>query len=139
VNPEALARVHAEVFTIPRPWTAAEFGAFLETPGSFLLTEGEAFLVGRAVAGEAELLTLAVPVPMRRQGVGRRLVAEFEAEAAARGAQEAFLEVAASNAAARALYRAAGWSEAGRRRGYYAFDGGEDDALVLAKAPLRTG
>jgi ribosomal-protein-alanine N-acetyltransferase len=49
-------------------------------------------------------------------------------EAAARGAQEIFLEVAESNAAARALYAKARAQEVGRRRRYYA-DGA--DALVL--------
>jgi ribosomal-protein-alanine N-acetyltransferase len=41
-----------------------------------------------------------------------------------------FLEVAEANAAARALYAAAGFAEVGRRRRYYA-DGG--DALVLRR------
>ena len=45
----------------------------------------------------------------------------------------AFLEVAEDNAAARALYRAAGWNETGRRRGYYPRPGGALDAITLAK------
>ena len=52
-------------------------------------------------------------------------------EAAARGATEVFLEVAESNAAARALYAKAGAQEVGRRRRYYA-DGA--DALILRMA-----
>jgi ribosomal-protein-alanine N-acetyltransferase len=44
-----------------------------------------------------------------------------------------FLEVSEANGAARALYAAAGFEEAGRRRRYYA-DG--SDALVLRRALL---
>jgi ribosomal-protein-alanine N-acetyltransferase len=129
-DPAALAALHAAAFRHPRPWTAAEFAAVLAGPGAFLLTDGGGFLIGRAVADAAEILTLAVPAAARRRGTGRRLVAAFEAEARARGAVRAFLEVAADNAPALALYRGAGWQEAGRRRGYYTPG---IDALLLAK------
>lgn len=130
MTPEALARLHAAAFVRPRPWSAAEFAGILSGPGAFLLTDGGGVLVGRALAGEAELLTLAVPRAARRRGIAARLVAAFEAEARARGATGAFLEVAAENAAARALYAGAGWTEAGRRRDYYAAGA---DALILRK------
>ncbi len=135
MTPQALALLHAQAFTSPRPWTETEFADVLGGPGAFLLTEGEGFAVGRAIAGEAELLTLAVPQAARRQGVGRRLLARFEAKAAERGAATAYLEVAADNTAALALYAKAGWYEAGRRAGYYARQGAPSvDALVLTKA-----
>jgi ribosomal-protein-alanine N-acetyltransferase len=126
----AMAALHAEAFLRPRPWSAGEFAAVLAGPGAFLLTEAGGFLVGRALAGEAELLTLAVPVAARRQGIGTRLLRAFEAEALARGSVAAFLEVASDNGPARALYAEADWSEAGRRRDYYAPG---VDALVLRK------
>jgi ribosomal-protein-alanine N-acetyltransferase len=135
MSPEVLAALHAEAFAVPRPWSAAEFAALLSGKGVFLLTEGGAFLLGRALAGEAELLTLAVPFSARRRGLGRRLVAAFETEAVRRGAARAFLEVAAGNGPARALYGGAGWREAGTRRGYYAKPGARpEDALILEKA-----
>ena len=130
-DPGALAAIHAQAFVHPRPWSDADFAAVLAGPGAFLLTEGGGFLVGRALAGEAELLTLAVPEAARRRGLGARLLAAFEAEARARGAAEAFLEVASDNAGARALYAGAGWAELGRRRDYYAPG---VDALVLGKS-----
>jgi len=135
VTPEALARLHAACFTTPRPWSAAEFAALLDGPGVFLLTHPQGFALGRALAGEAELLTLAVDPAARRRGIGRELLAAFEAGARDQRATEAFLEVAADNAAGCALYRAAGYSEAGRRPGYYqAPDGAKIGALVLRKA-----
>jgi len=103
-------------------------------PGGFAVTAQEGFALGRAVAGEAELITIAVTPDRRRAGAGRALLARFEAEAIQRGAETAFLEVADDNAAALGLYRAAGWRETGRRKGYYAREGGTVDALTLAKA-----
>ena len=102
---------------------------------AFLLVEGDAgFLLGRAVAGEAELLTLAVAPESRRLGLGRRLVARFVYQARLRQAQRAFLEVSAENPAAIALYDSAGFRTEGRRRGYYATPGGPRvDALVMAR------
>jgi ribosomal-protein-alanine N-acetyltransferase len=46
-----------------------------------------------------------------------------------------FLEVAAGNIAARALYDRAGYCECGRRKGYYQRpDATRDDAVVMEKA-----
>jgi [ribosomal protein S18]-alanine N-acetyltransferase len=136
VTPDALAALHGRCFLTPRPWSEPEFAGFLSDPLAFLLVEGDAgFLLGRAVAGEAELLTIAVAPEARRLGLGRKLVSRFLYQARLRGAQSAFLEVAADNAAARALYLGAGFSEAGRRRGYYRTpDGQALDALVLLRA-----
>ncbi len=142
MTPEDLAALHARCFTIPRPWSAAEFAGFLADPLAFLLVEGDAgFLLGRAVAGEAELLTLAVAPEARRRGLGQRLVGRFLYQARLRGAASAFLEVAADNAPAQALYERAGFAPAGRRRGYYAGPNGRGlDALVLCRelAPAAT-
>ena len=72
---------------------------------------------------------------MRRLGLGRKLVARFVYQARLRGAQRAFLEVSAENAAARALYDSAGFAVAGRRKGYYVTpEGGRIDALVMTRA-----
>jgi len=133
MTPDALADLHARCFTTPRPWSAPEFADFLGSPFCFLLSEPAGFLLGRVIADEAELLTVAVDPAARRQGIGARLLSGFAAAAKARGATTAFLEVAASNASAQALYRQAGWVETGRRRAYYhAPDGSAEDALVMA-------
>ena len=42
------------------------------------------------------------------------------------------IEVRPSNVAAIALYRGAGFSEVGKRRGYYQGANGSEDALVMA-------
>lgn len=126
-----LAGLHAGAFAAP--WDAAAFEALLGQAGVFAIEAPEGFILIRSVADEAEILTLAVDPAARRRGVGARLVREGAAEAAARGATRLFLEVADDNPAALALYARAGFTEAGRRRGYYARpEGGRQDALILA-------
>ncbi len=129
-DPEALAALHAACFTThPAPWPATGFRDLLSDPATFLIAMPEGFLAGRVVAGEAELLTLAVAPAARRRGLARALLARFDAEAAARAATAAYLEVAEDNAAARALYAGAGWHPVGRRPRYY----GPVAALILRK------
>ncbi|MES2914088.1 MAG: ribosomal protein S18-alanine N-acetyltransferase [Pseudomonadota bacterium] len=136
MTPEALAALHARAFRTPPPWTAAAFAGILADPLAFLLAEGDAgFLLGRAVAGEAELLTIAVAPDARRRGLGRKLVARFLYQSQLRGAERAFLEVSAENAPAIALYESAGFARSGLRRGYYQTpEGTRIDALVMARA-----
>ncbi len=120
MTPDDLASLHAQCFDdAPRPWSAREFHDLLALPHSFLLTRPQGFLLGRVIADEAELLTLAVAPAARRQGVARDLTADFAATSQRRGAAAAFLEVAADNTAARALYDTLGWQDAGVRRNYY--------------------
>lgn len=135
MTPEALASLHARCFRTPPPWSAADFSGFLADPLAYVLVEADSgFLVGRAVAGEAELLTLAVSPDARRRGLGRKLVSRFLYQSRLRLAERAFLEVAADNAPAIALYESAGFTPTGRRRAYYqAPDGQRLDALVLAR------
>ena len=131
MTPKALAALHARCFPAhPRPWSAAEFSDLIGNRLNFLLIRPQGFLLGRVVADEAELLTLAVAPEARRRGVGRALLAEFAHTSHARGAREAFLEVASDNAPAIALYASADWQRAGTRRGYYAPG---IDALILRR------
>lgn len=121
MTPEGLAALHARCFErTPRAWTAPEFAALLAEPTTILITADGGFALGRTAGTEAEVLTLAVEPARRRQGVARALVARLEAAAAARGAQDVFLEVAATNLAATALYAGLGYAPAGIRRNYYA-------------------
>jgi len=132
---EALAALHAQCFTTPRPWTAAEFADMLAQPLAFLVCLPEGFALARMAGPEAELLTLAVHPAVRGQGHGRALLRGWLAEAARRGASDAFLEVASDNAVAISLYLAEGFQELGRRRGYFQRpDRTRLDALVMHKA-----
>jgi [ribosomal protein S18]-alanine N-acetyltransferase len=119
VTPTVLAQFHARCFTVPKPFSVAAFEELLAFEYNFLCSLPQGFALGRAIADEAELLTLAVDPDHRRHGTGRALLGRFEAEAMARGADRAFLEVAAGNHAAIMLYSTRGYTESGRRKGYY--------------------
>ena len=135
MSPAEMAVIHAACFTTPPPWSAVEIAQTLDSAFAFALTAPSGFLIGRVVAGEAELITLAVDPAARRQGIGGRLVAQFLAEAAQRGAESAFLEVAADNLPAQSLYAGKGFEQKGKRRNYYRTPAGARvDALVLARA-----
>ena len=134
MTPDTLARLHALSFSTPRPWGSAEFRDLLSTPRTFLLTEGDAFLLGRVVADESELLTLAVPPDQRGRGAATRLVSVFLDQSRQRGAASAFLEVAEDNAPARRVYAQAGFAESGGRRGYYRSpEGRYIDAILMTR------
>jgi ribosomal-protein-alanine N-acetyltransferase len=125
-----LAAIHASCF--PDAWDARALSELLAMPGTFAVSSDDGFILARAAAGEAEILTLAVSPAARRHGLGRALVSEAASHAQQLGATALFLEVAVSNIAARALYIGLGFAEAGRRKGYYARPGAApEDALIL--------
>jgi len=133
MTPKEMARLHAAAFDQSRPWSAEEFAALLETPGTFATGEAAAFALVRVIADEAELLTIATDPARRRQGRARALLETVHAEAAKRGAARIFLEVADDNLAARALYETCGYSVVGRRKRYYRrLDGPAVDAVIMA-------
>jgi ribosomal-protein-alanine N-acetyltransferase len=134
----ALAKVHALGFE--HPWSDSEMAQTLMQPGVFgMMVEGEGepwagagFVLCRAMAGEAEILTIAVDPAVRRQGLGQALMTAAIAGARALGGESLFLEVAVDNAAAIGLYEGLGFLRAGVRRGYYRRKGGPAaDALVM--------
>ena len=125
-----LAAIHAACF--PDAWNTRALAELLATPGTFAVSSSDGFILARTAAGEAEVLTIAVSPAGRRTGLGRILVREAASHAQQSGAQTMFLEVAISNTAARALYAGLGFTEAGRRKGYYARSGAApEDALIL--------
>ena len=107
------------------PWSAESIRESIGIPWMFtqVAEDPAGAVVGyafcREIAGEAELLNLAVDPARRRSGVGRALLAAALAWADGRGARETFLEVRASNASAIALYESAGFRAVGRRPDYY--------------------
>lgn len=140
VGPQAaptLAAIHAEAFD--RPWDADALAGLLEGPGTLAVAQGEdGFILLRRVLDEAEVLTLAVRPAGRRRGIGRALVEAAADLAAQAGASVIWLEVAADNIPALALYEGCGFARAGLRRAYYArTDSPAADAIVMRRALAR--
>lgn len=134
MTPDKLAELHALGFQTPRPWTASEFQTFLEMPEVFLIGDEKCFLLARMVADEAEILTLLSHPEHRRKGLAVDRLGKLETQTRTKGCNQIFLEVAASNTAARALYTSQGYTESGTRSDYYREPNGTKiDALVLSK------
>ena len=116
-----LADLHEKAFD--RPWALTEFESLLNSPGVFAVLgssgepeEARGFILCRAIAGEAEILTIAAGIATEAK------------------AFDLFLEVAADNTAAIALYGATGFSQVGLRKGYYPHPDGAKDAVVMRRA-----
>jgi ribosomal-protein-alanine N-acetyltransferase len=121
-------------------WTRSQLAGILPMDGVLLTLareEGDDAIIGfslvRTVAEESELLLLAVPPGRQREGIGSRLLDGFIETAGAAGVRRVHLEVRDGNPAV-AMYRAAGFEQAGKRRNYYhAADGDRFDALTLVR------
>ncbi len=116
------------------PWSREAFLPELTDPGCFwrAAMRGET-LAGyagfRAVLDEGYISNIAVSPALRRQGIGAALLRAMLEEGARRGLAFLTLEVRVGNAAARRLYRRAGFREAGIRPGYY--EKPREDALLM--------
>jgi ribosomal-protein-alanine N-acetyltransferase len=132
---ERLAALERRCFT--DPWSAAAFEELLPLSYIVALVAQRAgtidgYLVAREIAGEAEILNLAVAPEERRTGLGGNLLDAGLERLAERNAGRVWLEVRESNAAAQALYARRGFTAAGRRPRYYRAP--VEDALVLSMA-----
>ena len=132
-----LSSMHAEAFDAS--WSAAEFAALLSTPGAaavIAVEQGEpaGFILTRRAADEAEILTVCTRPFAQRRGVAKALLDHQFTELFRHGVARVFIEVAASNVAARRLYDKAGFATAGLRKLYYGnADGPRDDAIVMRR------
>lgn len=119
----AIAGVHGAAFQ--RGWSEEEIYRLLIDPSvvAHCVRIGGGlvgFIVSRLAVDEAEVLSIAVARARRGCGLARSLLDLNLRRLAGLGARTVFLEVDEHNAAACALYRGAGFREAGRRQGYYA-------------------
>jgi len=128
----------------PRKWSDGEFqnlllqgnvfGFVARQTNAFFSKPLGGFVLSREVAGEAEILTVAVSEKFGRQGLGWRLMQAALREALSRGGETMFLEVEAENRAAVELYRKLGFRKVGERPAYYAgADGRRSAALVMSR------
>ena len=123
---DRVVEIAAGLETAPQ-WARAAYVAALDAESSpwrmALVAEVEGAVAGFAVAAvmgtEAELESIAVEAATQGHGIGRELMLELNRRLKATGVRQLGLEVRASNAAAIGLYAGVGFSEVGRRRGYY--------------------
>jgi [ribosomal protein S18]-alanine N-acetyltransferase len=120
-------------------WTASDYARVARGEmAGWIAQEDEVavtgFLVARRIAGDLEILNLAVRPEARRRGTGTELLRRCFEWGRSFGAASAVLEVRAANSDALHFYRRRGFEAIGRRKQYYVAP--IDDALVLrAKLP----
>lgn len=118
-------------------WTRSQCAGILPMAGVRLVLARDSadsllgFSLFRTVAGDSELLLLAVDPTAQGRAVGRTLLSHFIDESKKNGATRVHLEVRDGNPAIR-LYEAAGFVQSNRRRNYYQGpDGSTFDALTF--------
>jgi len=121
-------------------WSEEALARTLENAAEPLLVAWSAnqvagFILGRMMAGEAEILNLAVKRGYRRLGVGTALMEAMLVQCERSGCAKVFLEVRESNRAAIRFYDRLGFREVGVRAGYYRDP--VEAALVLEKVTQR--
>lgn len=122
-----LANLHQKCFP-HKPWSANDF-ADLKKSGCEIIASQNGFIVWRAVADEAELITIGVAPDARRTGIAAAMIGIMEGELKKSGVKSVFLEVAENNTPARRLYEQNGYIQIGVRPKYY--DG--IDAIMMKK------
>ena len=131
---DEVSRIEQEVQSYP--WTRGNFIDALSQGYICSVDDAGGGIRGYAilmpVLQEAELLNIGVAAVQQRKGFGRALLLEMLDVACEKNMLRVFLEVRASNAAALALYRSAGFVEIGVRRGYYQNASGGEDAITMA-------
>lgn len=116
------------------PWTRTDLEGVVKFScyQSFLAEEGgQVCGYGCMIAlfETAEIANVAVDIPFRKRGIGRKILLAMHEKAKELGASEALLEVRKSNAAAIALYESEGYIPYGIREKYY----GDEDAVLMRK------
>ena len=130
----ALAAIEQACFS--DPWSEGALRAHLASPAARTLVaeEGDCLLGALllSVAGdEGEVYRLGVLPRARRRGLGRALMRGGLALWRAAGVRHLYLDVRAGNTPAIALYRSLGFTECGRRAGYYRAP--REDAVLMER------
>lgn len=116
------------------PWPESVLRRYLAKPGCVQVLEQDgrvlAYAVNTLVAGEAELLMIAVDPAQQGRGYGRFLMNHLQQQLEQQHAEQWFLDVRESNRVAIALYESMGFCQAGCRPGYYPTEHGTEDALL---------
>jgi ribosomal-protein-alanine N-acetyltransferase len=142
---QAMSEIHEASFD--RAWSAEEMRGMI---GDFPVVQplvlrvrsrGQTVVAGfvilRIVAGEAEILTIAVAPKFRRCGYGRMLMEEATRRVYRERGQSLFLEVDETNRAAVSLYNKLGFSTVGKRPRYYEGASGSSGTALVMRLGLR--
>lgn len=125
-----------ETICFSDPWSENSIAQELTNPLSVWLvavdgTKVAGYIGSQTVLGESDMMNVAVHPDYRRRGVARSLIQSLMDALKARQSRCLTLEVRASNAPAIKLYENLGFSQVGKRPGYYRKP--KEDAFILRK------
>lgn len=118
------------------PWSEKQFtDGFSSGFQHFFVCEAGGKIIGfialSSVAGDCEILNVAVLPDHRKSGIGQALVKAAEEFFVSRNGENIFLEVRKSNINAISLYEKCGFEKISERKNYYSSP--KEDALIYAK------
>lgn len=118
------------------PWNQEQFQTDLENPYSRYLIWVEAqaivaFIAYHQILDEFEIMHVVVSPAYQGQKKASELLLQLREQAQKTAVDQIFLEVRASNHAARHLYEKAGFEILGQRKNYYHEP--EEDAILMVK------
>ena len=128
-----IERIENLCFSVP--WTRQQIISQLPDDNHVFIAavDGDGRVLGyvnaAVVVDEGYISNVAVAPEQRRQGIGDALIGEMRARAERLGLAFVTLEVRASNAAARALYKKHGYTDVGTRKNYY--EKPREDAILM--------
>ena len=130
-----IAEIEAEVFS--DPWSEQALQPYVCSEGGMCYTasvDGKviAYVIGRVIAPEGEIYRIATHPAYRRRGIAYRLLDYAVKCEKGRGLEVLFLEVRASNTAAKNLYKSYGFKDMGVRKNYYKDP--VEDAVLMVRA-----
>ena len=135
------AVIELDQLSFSLPWPERSFRFELtENPASrgwVIEADGKivAMLLAWLLVDEAHIATIATHPDVRRQGIGKKLLAHALHHMKNEGAVSSFLEVRAGNLAAQEMYRKFGYKVSGHRKRYYKDN--DEDAILMTLDSLN--
>jgi len=121
----------------PHGWTEGIFHDCLRVHYSCWVLEQQDELVGYGImsvaVGEAHILNVVIAPDCQGKGLGRDVLLHLLQTGKRLGAEDAFLEVRASNNIAIRLYETSGFGQVGLRPDYYPAGKRREDAVIMAR------
>ena len=134
-----MAHIASKVHFYPMSLSTIEtcFGPLYTSVGVYFDGELQGFAILHQILESATLMDICIEPKFQGRGLGQLLLDYVISSARKRDAETLFLEVRESSLVANALYIKNGFSESGRRKGYYKTADGSEDATLMELSLLN--